>query len=321
MKSEAIWVVEPSKIEIRTVDIPDPGYHEVQVETKACGVCAWDSYLYQGISAPGPIPYMIGHEAVGIVTKLGAEVSGLKVGDKIFCASGSNAMMSQYFNISEDSVAKIPEDTTDYAAWVAEPTVCVVSLLYKTEIAPGDRVVLIGAGYMGSLTLQGLTRGSQAGEITVFDIRDDRVEAAKKYGPEYCYNPNSEEGKAHIEQLIAEGGADVVIDFAATNSGYELANRLLLKSAGKLVIGTWHRHEQTFDGTLWHMSGVTVLNLSPGGNAHFREMIPRTATLIRKGVYQPGEFVTHVADYHDAEDVFLKSISKEDQYMKGVITF
>ena len=320
MKSEAIWVVAPNKIEIRPVEVPEPGYNEVQIETKACGVCAWDSYLYQGISAPGPIPYVIGHEAAGIVHKVGGGVKNVKPGDKVFCASGSNDMMSQYFNVGCDCVAKIPDDTTDFAPWVAEPTVCVVNLLDRTHIRPGDKVVLVGAGYMGLLTLQGLL-ASPAGEIHVLEIREDRLEMARAYHPTYCVNPESEEGKAHVEKLIADGGADVVIDFGATDSAFVLADRLILHDAGKLVLGSWHRHEETFDGTHWHMSGVTVYNLSPNSNPHFRELIPRTAALIRRGVYDPGSLVTHVADYHDAEPVFIKSITKEDGYMKGVITF
>lgn len=320
MKAEAIWVVAPNTIEIRTVEIPDPGYGQVQIETKACGICAWDSYLYQGLSAPGPIPYGIGHEAVGIVCKTGEGVQNFKPGDKVFCSSGSNEMMSQYFNVEEDCIAKIPEDTEDYAAWVAEPTVCVVNLLHKAGIAPGDTVVLIGAGYMGSLTLQGL-QATPAGEILVFEKREDRLAQARAYQPDSCFNPDSEEGKKQIQKIIDQGGADIVIDFAASDSGFALANRLLKKSAGKLAVGSWHRHTEQFDGTLWHLSGVTVLNLAPGSNPHFRELIPRTAALIRRGVYSPGKLVTHVTDYHNAEPLFIKSITKEDGYMKGVITF
>jgi len=69
---------------------------------------------------------------------------------RFFCASGSNEMMSQYFNVRYDCVAKIPDDVEDYAKWVLEPTVCVVNLLHKSEIEPRrTAVVLVGAGYMG----------------------------------------------------------------------------------------------------------------------------------------------------------------------------
>jgi len=321
MKAESIWIVEPKKMEVRTVEVPEPGFDQVQIEVKAVGVCAWDSYLYQGISAPGPIPYRLGHEAVGIVHKVGASITDFKPGDKVFCAGGSNEMMCQYINLGQKSIAKIPNDVEDYAKWVLEPTVCVVNLLHKSSIEPGDKVVLVGAGYMGLLTLQGLLRGSQAGSVTVFETRPERLELARAYNPEFCFDPYSEEGQAHVEEIKAQGGADIVIDFAASDSGYDLAASLTSKRAGKLVLGTWHRHAKSFDGTKWHLSGLNVLNLAPGSNRHFNELIPRTAELVRRGVYDAGSLVTHVANYRQAEDVFVQSIEKPKDFIKGVITF
>lgn len=320
MKTNSIWMVEPRKMEIRAIDVPDPKYDEVQIEIKACGVCAWDSYLYQGISAPGPLPYQIGHEGVGVVTKAGAGVTNIKPGDKVFCASGNNEMMASYTNLPWDCVAKIPDDVTDWTAWVAEPAVCVVNLLHLAGIRPGDHVVLVGAGYMGLLTLQGL-RGTAAGSITAFELREDRRALAEAYLRGGVYDPAAPEGESKIEEIVATGGADVVIDFGASSSGYALACRLTRKHAGRLVLGSWHRHEESFDGSRWHLSGLSVLNLAPNSNAHFREMIPATAALIRRGIYDPGALVTHVADYRQADAVFRKSIDKSDGYVKGVITF
>ena len=79
----------------------------------------------------------------------------------------------------------------------------------------------------------------------------------------------------------------------------------------------------TFDGTLWHMSGLTVYNLSPMSNKHYTDLSDRTADQIARGVYTPAELVTHVVNYRDPhlEDIFRKSITKEDGYLKGVITF
>lgn len=319
-----VWIVADGRAEVRPVTLGELGPNDLLIETKACGVCAWDAKLYHGVTAPGPFPYVIGHEGVGIVRETGSRVTGFKAGDKVFCASGGNEMMVQRFVQDFSCCAKLPDDTADYARAVLEPTVCVVNLLEKAGIRPGDHVVLVGAGYMGLLTLQGLARGSWAGRITTFEIRPERLALARKLLPGDCYDPCSKEGQACVSRIIEEGGADVVIEFAASDSGFELANRLIRSTGGNLVIGSWHRGKLSVDGTRWHMSGVNVLNLSPMSNRCYADMIPRTAALCRRGVYSPGDYVTHTARFDDPEGlnrVLRIAGTKEDGYIKGAILF
>ena len=321
MKSESIWIVGERQMEIRSVDIGDPGYGQVQVNIKACGVCCWDSYLYRGQSALGPMPYMIGHEGVGVVAKAGPGVKAFREGDIVFCSGGSNAQMSEYVNVEQDCIARISQPVGDFASWVLEPTVTVVNVLTWTAIEPGDRVVLIGAGYMGQLTLMGLTRAYPCGAITVFETREDRLAMAKQYGPTYAFNPGSDEGRAHIDRIVEEGGADRVIEFSAADSGYELALKLVRRPAGRLTIGSWHRHEMRFDGTDWHMNGLIVNNVSPSTTVHYNDLVPRTGRLVERGVFAPGRLVTHTAHYSDCQWLFERAIDKEDGYIKGVVRF
>ena len=324
LKTEALFIVNPNTIEIRSVELPDPKYDELQVETKAVGICAWDSYLYRGMSAPRAHPYRIGHEGVGIVIGMGQGVKGFAIGDRIFAGTGGDEMMAAHFNVKYDCVAKIPEGEDDYVKWVAEPTVCVVNLLNKADIQPADSVVLIGAGYMGLLTLQGLMRGSQAGVVTVFDTNPERLAVAREYAPDYCYNPASVEGLEHIERIKREGGANIVIEFAAVPESFELACELTANIQGKLVLGSWHREPRTFDGTRWHTTGLEVLNLSPNSNSRFRDLTSRTAVLVKKGVYDTKRLVTHTARFGDMDgmnDIFNKSIKKSGGYIKGVVVF
>lgn len=326
MKCDALWVAEPNRLEIRPLEVRDePLADEVQINVKACGLCAWDSYLFQGISSPGPTPYTFGHEAVGIVAKVGAQVQKFKVGDKVaVCNSGKESkQMAKVVNNAAAGVTKLPDDTTDFARSVYEPANCVVNLLYKLHIAPGDHVVLVGAGYMGMLTLQGLMHGSAAGRVTVFETRADRRAMAEALHPDCVLDPESEEGQTKIKDIYAEGGADVVIEFSASESGFAVANQVIGHRGAKFAIGSWHRHNMTFDGTKWHMSGITVYNLSPMSNKHYLDISDRTGLLIRQGVYDPASLVTHIVHYKDpnVEDVFRKSITKEDGYLKAVIRF
>lgn len=330
MLKDAVWITKPYQAEIRPLEVRDEPYaDEVQIDIKACGVCAWDSHLWEGITGPGDPPYPIGHEAVGVITKVGSLVQNFKPGDKVFVGSSSgggyeNLNMCQAMNQKASGVAKIPDDVTDFASYVFEPTCCVVNLLYKTNILPGDRVALVGAGYMGLLTLMGLLKSTPSGEIVVFEKRPERREIARKLGADIVIDPESEEGKQFIEDYIKGGGADKAIDFSASVDGYELATKVIKKQGGTLTIGSWHRREMKFDGTRWHLGGFTVLNLSPMSNPYYAPAIVQaTARLIKRGIYTPAMLITHRLNYKDPalNDLFHKSLYKEDGYIKGIITF
>lgn len=323
MLAKGVFVEDYMKLSIREYDVPEPGANDVMIKTMACGLCCWDSWLYRGVNAPGPYPYIIGHEGVGIVERVGSEVKSLKPGDKVFCGSGNNEMMCEYSTVPEAGLVRIPDDVTDYEHYVFEPTCCVTNLLNITDIHMGDHVVLVGAGYMGLLTLQALTRASQAGRITVFELREDRRKMAEAYGPTEVLDPESEEGKKVIADIIAAGGADVCIDFGASDSGFHLADSMT-KQAGKLTIGSFHRSDVTFNGTKWHLGGLYVYNLAPMSNPHFKEIVPRTWSMIKRGVFEPGKLVTHTAYFEDMEameNMFQRACDKKDGYMKGVIMF
>lgn len=323
MEIRALWVVEPNNIKILSAELPAPKYNEIQVQTKAVGICTWDSYLFRGMDAPSPFPYRIGHEGVGIVIAKGDGVKNFNIGDRIFVGTGGDEMMATHFNVEYDCAAKLAENETDYVKWVGEPVVCVVNILNKTNIQPGDNVVLIGAGYMGLLTLQGLSRGSQAGKVTVFDISEERLSIAKEYSS-FCYNVNSEEGRRKISEIKSNGGANVVIEFVGTQQALDLASTLTAEEQGKLVIGSWHRGPRTFDGTRWHTTGLEVLNIAPKSNSRFKDLTSRTADLIENDVYDTKRLVTHAAKFGDMGDmysIFDKSIKKTDGYIKGVIVF
>ena len=70
------------RIEVIGQDVPDPGANEVQVTGGACGICSWDlvtAKLGDKMSPMAPP----GHEGVGYVSKIGAEVTGVKEGDRV----------------------------------------------------------------------------------------------------------------------------------------------------------------------------------------------------------------------------------------------
>lgn len=318
MKVDALWMTEKGKVQVIPVEVGEPGHGQVQVEIKACGICAWDSYLFKGVNLVQDFPFQFGHEGAGIVRKVGPGVSGIKEGDNVFCAGGAN-MMAQVINVPAANVAVISPEVNSFPLWVGEPVVCTVNGLANIPITPGDHVVVIGTGYMGLLNIQGLVK-TMAGKVTAFDINDARLQLAKEFGADEVYNTSSEKGKEAIQRIKESGGAQIVMECSGSEPGFALANDLL-RTAGILSMFAWHRATRSFDGTPWHMKGIRIFNTSPMIDKHYNDRIKQTEILISKGVFYQDKLITHVQSYKNAQEMLEIATSKTDNYIKGVITF
>ena len=317
MKVDSLWITGPQKIEIRSVDVFEPEYGQIQVEVKACGICMGDQALYKAGDANHVYPFRFGHEPAGIVSKVGPGVEGFKLGDNVTCIG--NDAMAQVINVPASQSVVISKPVDDYAIWIIEPVVCVVTSIDCVPITPGDDVVLVGAGYMGLMKIQALAK-TLRGYLTVLDI-DDRVLAlAKKFGADEVYNVNSDEGKVAIARMVEAGGAPLVIECSGTESGYETANKLI-QCSGLLELFGWQRSERTFDGTAWHLTGLKVYNSAPFIDKNYPLRVGQVEKLMARGVIDQRELITHRTSYKQANEALETAIQKADGYIKGVITF
>lgn len=318
MKIDALIIEEKEKVAIKQIKLEEPGYSQIQVDVKACGICAWDKYLFQGKGTSEDFPYHFGHEAVGVITEVGQGVNGYKPGDKVFCAGGAKSM-AEVINVPANVAGKIPESVTDYSLWVGEPVTCVVNGIDQLPIVPGDQVVVIGSGYMGNLNTQALHR-TLVGEIIAFDINEHRLELAAAFGADETYIIFSKRGKEKLKEIEADGGADIVIEVSGTADGLKNAGKIL-KQGGTLSLFAWHRGERKFDGSQWHLGGFKIINTSPMSDFYYEDRPPQAATLMKRGVFKQEKLVTHVSNYHCAQEILETAIKQEGGYIKGVITF
>lgn len=319
MEAKALFMVEPGQIEIRTVDVKDPGPTEVQVRIEFCGICAWDQYLFKGVSLTESFPFTFGHEGVGVIEKVGSLVNNLEPGQRVMVASGGS-LMAEYANVPGHCATPVLKELERPELWVGEPIVCVMNSMTMFPIMPGDRAVLIGAGYMGNLVIQGLQK-MPLSNLTVLELLPERVELARDFGADEVWQVGTPEGDARIEALASGSERiDVIIDCSGSESGFALANRFIQDHSRFNMFG-WHRGNRSFDGTPWHLQGLTIYNTAPNINPHFNDLIPRTAAMMAAGVFDQSRLVTHTAHFNDAQPLFEKAIAKEDGYIKGVIDF
>ncbi len=146
---KAAVLVEPLKMEIKDVPVPEPGPGEVRLRVMLAGLCGSDHTLYHG-GFGVPLPVIPGHEAVGRIEKLGSGVSGLAVGQRVtiqpnlscdvcpLCVAGNknicpskirvgvdaNGVLAEYVKVPANCVWLIPDGLEDEAAVFTEPLAC-----------------------------------------------------------------------------------------------------------------------------------------------------------------------------------------------------
>lgn len=310
MKSINMSYVAPGRIAFREEEVPDPGFGEVQVRKLVCGLCAADLFLYaHGPQSFGNWP---GHEGLSVVLKVGAGVEGLKEGDIVY---GGGFASVENFKTSGREKIVCPIETP--AHWIVEPAACVVNGMDQTALRVGDRVALLGCGYMGLMLAQLIGRTKTVESVAV-DLDPERLEMALGFGMDRALNPGVEAEAEALAQL--EGCFDVVIDATGVRKGLYRASSLL-KRGRRLILFGWNHGDGAFPGDVWHLKGFTVVNAAPGSAPDIRDCFDRAVALLGTRKLDMAPLVTHVRPYSELAELLELGVRRTAGYIKGVVTY
>lgn len=241
---------------IKDEAIPACGTNEILVKSAGCGICEGDVFRYisrndEPIDNKG---IRMGHEGSGIIESVGVNVAGFKVGDKVTALGGAYA---EYFVTTPDRLALVPEPIPVGMA-LGEPIACCMSGARRFGIGMGDRVAIIGAGYMGLNCMQ-LVKLQGAAEIVVMDLLDWRLETAKQLGADRIVNS---QGKTPQDLLAELGEFDVVLEATGVQQAIDIGTELLRHHGTMNLIG-YHQSGQgmrQINMKTWNFKALTVQN-------------------------------------------------------------
>lgn len=141
---------------VKSVELPPPGEHEVQLRQTAIGFNFIDVYQRKGVY-PLPVPTGLGHEAAGVVQAVGAKVQGFQVGDHVAYMNAGLGAYASHRNVAADKLVPVPAGVSDEdAAALLFKGMTAQYLLRKTHrVLPGD-VILVhaAAGGVGQILCQ-----------------------------------------------------------------------------------------------------------------------------------------------------------------------
>lgn len=309
MKTRSIRYGGPGEIELIELEVSDPGPGEVQVQGLACGICAWDIYVFKHGSAWGSMP---GHEGLGRVVKVGPGITHIREGARV---TGHGLGFTGLSNVNAWGLHPIPDaNPKPDEHWIVEPVSCVVTGIDHCNLRAGDRVAVVGCGFMGLMILQALGR-SLAQQVIAIDIDPRRLELAKKFGATHVFNSAEPGFEQRIDELKALS-IDCVVDCTGHQTGLDLSSRIV-RRGGRINLFGWNHGTASFPGDIWHMEGITVVNSAP--NSALRDPFPPAIRLIESGIIDLGPLVTHVVSLDEYPALLAKAATKQENYIKGVV--
>ncbi|OUI96109.1 alcohol dehydrogenase [Acetobacter indonesiensis] len=260
-KMKAAVVHEFGKaLTIEELDIPDIRPDQILVKMTACGVCHTDLHAAAGDWPKKPsLPFIPGHEGVGIVAKVGSNVTWVKEGDEVgvpwlysacghcehclggwetLCAKQKetgysvNGCFAEYVVADPNYVARLPKGIDPIKV---APVLCAGLTVYKglkmTDTKAGNWVAISGVGGLGQMAVQyGVAMGLN---VIAVDIDDSKLETARKLGAALTVNARETDPAAFIQKEV--GGVHGGLITAVSTKAFSQAMGYV-RAGGTLVL-------------------------------------------------------------------------------------
>ena len=302
---------------IEDAPVPTLGPSEVLVRVKACGVCTSELYTWNGKIKNAQFPQYPGHEPSGMIENVGENVKGLREGQHVTLWSEGRGF-SEYLKVPPNYVVPIPDDLPFELA-LGEPVACAMNGVRRSDVQLGDTVVVIGAGFMGALMIQGLVlRGPS--KLIAIDLEEDRLELARKFGADVTLNSKKTDVLKEVMNLTNGVGADVVVEATGHQEPIDLGTAMV-RIRGRLIVFGYHvGAPRQVDMSTWNWKGLDVINAHERAPEIYMKGMRIGVSLMTKGKITTKPLVTHVFPLDKVNDAFDANDTKPKGFIKSVVT-
>jgi threonine 3-dehydrogenase len=228
---------------VHDAPVPEPGVHDVRIRVRKSAICGTDVHIYNWDAWSQrtiPVPMIVGHEYVGTVDKLGAEVEAFRIGQRVsgeghvtcgFCRNcragrrhlcrhtvgvGVNrpGSFAEYLVLPSVNVYAIPDDIPDDVAAIFDPFGNATHTALSFDLV-GEDVLITGAGPIGCMAAA-IARHVGARFVVVTDVNDYRLELAARLGATRTVNVGREDLREVMRGLGMKEGFDVGLEMSGS---------------------------------------------------------------------------------------------------------
>jgi threonine dehydrogenase-like Zn-dependent dehydrogenase len=269
----AAVVAGPVRVETTVASRPRPADGEVLIRVEGCGVCGSSLPYWEGrdwFSYPGE-PGAPGHEVWGR-TEDGRRVAAL-----------SYHGFAEWDVAASDAVVELPP-ALDGLPFPGEALACAVNVVARAGARPGDRVAVVGMGFLGT---------------TVASLLEEPVEVRR--------------------DTAVSGEFDVVIEAAGTQAALDTASRLVA-AGGRLVVAGFHQDgPRTVDMQSWNWRGIDVVNAHERDPQVYVRGLHEAVELAVSGRLDVERLVTHRLPLGRLDEAFDLARTRPPGFLKAVV--
>lgn len=337
---KAVRIIKPEHLEV--IDIPKPTLRDpdhVIIKMTAAGICGSDVGIYHGTNAAATYPRIIGHEMVGIVSEIGANVTNVKINDHVIvnqvtncghcyaCRKGRGNVCDnlavrgvhidggyqEYICVPAADCFLLPDSLLDKDAVMIEPATIAIQSCSRAELEKDDMLLLYGAGALGSSILR--VAKQLCDTIIVADVADEKLEAAEMAGATHTINVLKEDFIGKIKEYTNGRGATVSIDAACVKDSL----MMLLEAtgnAGRVITMGFSTAATEVNQFL-----ITSKELQIRGSRLQNRLFGKAIEMIKENQLDLNNSVSHTFPLTEAQAAFDFIDSRDPSIRKIVLTF
>ncbi len=340
---KALVLKEYNHFEIQDLPIPAHGDDEALIRVKACAICGSDVHGMDGSTGRRIPPIVMGHEASGVIEKVGKNVTGFKPGDRVtfdstvfcgqcyFCRRGEinlcdnrrvlgvscgdyrlHGAFAEYVAVPGRILFHVGDKVSFEQAAMVEPLSVAFHALRRSEVALNRTAVVVGAGMIGLLVVQ-LLRAAGCGKIIAVDMVDAKLDMAKKFGADVGIRSDKSDAAKEIAALTGGRGADLAFEVVGMTPTLQLALASVKKGGSVTLVGNIKPMAD------FPLQAAVTRQIALYGTCASAGEYPDCLDLIGSGKVDVDSFISAVAPLEEGAAWFKRLYAAEPGLLKVIL--
>ena len=340
---KALVLKEYKHFSYEDVALPEVGPDDVLIEVKACGICGSDVHGVDGSTGRRIPPIIMGHEASGVIERVGSAVSDWCVGDRVtfdstvvtrpdfYSQKGifnlsdyrkvlgvscdeyrQHGAFAEYVAVPQSTLYRLPDGLSFEQAAMTEPVSVAFHAVSLIPSEINDSAVVVGCGMIGLFVVQAL-RIKGCGKIIAIDLDQSRLDMALKFGADHALKSDDVDIIEKIRALTHGRGADLAVEVVGITATVNLAINSVRKGGKISVVGNLAEKVEI------PLRVVVTRQLTIVGSCASAGEYPACLEMIASGRVKVDEMMSAVVPLSEAAAWFERLYQGEAGLMKVIV--